>query len=140
MREWGREGKGRVGLWWWWVVECPTHHTFCRACLLHTHILLFSLLSPHTHTHTNPHPHLPPLPVPSLSLPRPRCRSNGTLEFSIKGKNTDAFFPVRVNFASAETLCPIRVASIIPVDGAPGDKPLRYSVATSLTVEEYVIE
>ena len=69
-----------------------------------------------------------------------RPRSNGTLEFSIKGKNTDAFFPVRVNFASAETLCPIRVASIIPADGAPGDKPLRYSVATSLSVEEYVIE
>ena len=67
-------------------------------------------------------------------------RSNGTLEFSIKGKNTDALFPVRVNFSSAETLCPIQITSIIPADGSPGDKALRYSVSTSLTVEEFLIE
>jgi len=70
----------------------------------------------------------------------PVSRSNGTLEFSIKGKNTDAFFPVRVNFSSAETLCPIQVTSIIPADASPGDKALRYSVSTSLTVEEFLIE
>jgi hypothetical protein len=76
----------------------------------------------HTHTHTQ-HP----------------C-SSGTLEFSFKGRNPKAIFPVSVTFTSADTLCPIAVTAVLPSDASVGDKPLRYSATKTLTVDEYTIE
>jgi len=38
--------------------------------------------------------------------------SSGSLEFSIAGSNTDAFFPVQVGFRSETLLCPIEIANV----------------------------
>ena len=62
------------------------------------------------------------------------------MEFSFKGRNPKCIFPVSVAFTSTDTLCPIDVTSVIPSDGAVGDKPLRFSATKSLTVDEYTIE
>ena len=48
----------------------------------------------------------------------------------------DAFFPVSVNFSSADTLCPIDVSSVVPYDGGP----LRFSSTKTLQTDEYVVE
>lgn len=40
-------------------------------------------------------------------------KSSGSLEFTISGSNTDAFFPVQVGFRSETLLCPIQVTSVI---------------------------
>lgn len=76
------------------------------------------------------HPHLPP-PLPTSST--------GTLEFTVKGKSVDSFFPVQVTFSSVDTLCPIALESIVPADAEPTDKPLRYSVTKTLS-GEYTVE
>jgi coatomer subunit delta len=62
---------------------------------------------------------------------------SGTLEFNIKGKNLDAFFPVTVTFTSSDLLCPIAVDNIVTVDES---QPVRYGASRSLLVESYHIE
>ena len=64
----------------------------------------------------------------------------GTLEFTIKGKNVDAFFPVSVSFSSTDSLNPVSVESVIPADSAPGDKALRFSATKILQTDEYIVE
>jgi len=61
----------------------------------------------------------------------------GALEFSVKGRSEDAFFPVTVTFTSSDLLCPLAVASVTPVGD---DKPLRYSASRSLATESYTVE
>lgn len=46
--------------------------------------------------------------------------SSGSMEFSIAGSNTDAFFPIQVGFNSDTLLCPIDVTGIVSsADGSP---------------------
>jgi hypothetical protein len=56
--------------------------------------------------------------------------STGSMEFSIAGSNTDAFFPVQVGFSSDTLLCPIDVTGIVSsADGShiPNDLTRRFS-------------
>lgn len=46
--------------------------------------------------------------------------SSGSLEFSIGGQNTEAFFPASITFSSTSLLCPIEVVGVTSLDtGAP---------------------
>lgn len=58
--------------------------------------------------------------------------SNGsaTLDFTVNGTiEQAAFFPIRVNFASPNTLCPLHVQEVVPVAGGA---PQKFSVASSV--------
>lgn len=63
--------------------------------------------------------------------------ATGSMEFSIKARNADAFFPVRVSFTSSDTLCPIALADVVTVDDG---KQLRHSSQKSLATDEYTVE
>lgn len=76
----------------------------------------------------------PPPPPPPLSI------STGTLEFTIKGRNADAFFPVNVSFASRDTMCPLSVVTVLPVDEPADGRPLRYASTKGLTTDGYAVE
>lgn len=65
--------------------------------------------------------------------------SSGTLEFTIKGRNADAFFPVTVGFTSAETLCPIGVKTVLPLDEEDDGRPLRYTVVKGSASDGYTV-
>mmetsp|Transcript_48491 Transcript_48491/g.71880 ORF Transcript_48491/g.71880 Transcript_48491/m.71880 type:complete len:546 (+) Transcript_48491:116-1753(+) len=55
--------------------------------------------------------------------------STGSLEFSIAGGDTNAFFPVQLNFNSESLLCPIEVTGVSAINGgAPVPKTLRKTV------------
>jgi len=46
--------------------------------------------------------------------------NSGSLEFSIPGNNSDAFFPIQIGFRSETLLCPIQVTSVTnAASGAP---------------------
>jgi hypothetical protein len=46
--------------------------------------------------------------------------NSGSLEFSIPGNNSDAFFPIQIGFRSETLLCPIAVTSVTSsASGAP---------------------
>ena len=64
---------------------------------------------------------------------------SGTLEFSVKGRDTDVFFPVTVGFSSGDLLCPIAVGEVTGLGGEAEGKPLRYSVVKNTVVEAYTI-
>ena len=70
--------------------------------------------------------------VPSISADN----ASGTLEFNIKGRNTDAFFPVTVAFTASETLCPLGVAQALSLDDG---RTLRAGITKSLVVDSYEI-
>ncbi len=81
-----------------------------------------------------------PISLSPLSPPPQLLCSTGALEFSLKGSRgltTDSFFPVRVAFASPDTLCPISVLDVATVDEGKG---LRNTITKGLVVDEYVIE
>jgi hypothetical protein len=64
--------------------------------------------------------------------------SNAVLEFTVKGKSADAFFPVRVAFVGVEaTICDIDVDDVVALDDS---RSLRHSVVKSLAVDSYTIE
>ncbi len=64
----------------------------------------------------------------------------GSMEFTIKasrGVSVDSFFPVKVSFASNETLVGIEVLDVVYADDG---KSLRNTKSVSMSVEEYVVE
>jgi hypothetical protein len=66
--------------------------------------------------------------------------ATGGLEFSVKagrGVTLDSFFPVRVSFSSPDTLSGLRVLDVV---AAEDGKQLRHSVASGLSVDEYLVE
>lgn len=65
-----------------------------------------------------------------------RAHSSGVLEFTVKGDDADAFFPLIVQFQSTKTLCDLSVNAVITVDD---DTPLRTGVEAQLTTDNYVI-
>lgn len=58
--------------------------------------------------------------------------ASGALEFTLAGRgvNADAFFPVTVTFNSTDTLCPLDVADVVPIEEAGGQElaPQRHQV------------
>lgn len=63
--------------------------------------------------------------------------STGSLEFAIKSRNEDGFFPVSLSFTSGETLCPLAVRDVASLDDG---RSLRFASSKSLTVESYTVE
>jgi hypothetical protein len=66
--------------------------------------------------------------------------SSGTLEFTIKGRSPDAFFPVSVAFTSADTLCPITVTNVLPVDEPEDGRPLRFAYTKGMRSDGYTVD
>ena len=58
------------------------------------------------------------------------------MEFVIPVADTDAFFPIDVNFSSSKTFCDISVSSIArTTDGAP----VSFSEKTMMLVDSYQV-
>lgn len=61
---------------------------------------------------------------------------SGSMEFSVPVADTEAFFPIEVNFSSNKTFCDIDVAAITrTTDGAP----VKYSEKTMMLVDSYSV-
>lgn len=66
-----------------------------------------------------------------------RENDTGSMEFSIRGADVDSFFPIRVQYSSNDTLCPVEVQSVVPLDS---DKPFRFGIQKACTADEYTVE
>lgn len=62
--------------------------------------------------------------------------SNGSLEFSIKSKDTDDFFPVLVDFVSHQTFVGFNIAAVENIESGSAET---YSSDIQFTVEKYEI-
>lgn len=60
--------------------------------------------------------------------------SSGSLEFSIGGRNPDAFFPIQIGFRSETLLCPIVITG---VTNASSGAPIPNQTTMSLSPESY---
>jgi len=63
--------------------------------------------------------------------------STGSLEFNVSQKNSDAFFPVTVQFRSSQLFCNVEVQTVVKADS---NLPIQYSLSKSMSAEEYVVE
>ena len=63
--------------------------------------------------------------------------SSGSLEFTIAQKDTDAFFPITVDFTSQQLFCGIEVMKVASADGS---SPIQYGLSQVMSSEEYTIE
>lgn len=63
--------------------------------------------------------------------------SSGSLEFHIQQRNSDAFFPIAVQFSSQQLYCNVDVASVRSVGGA--GLPIQYGLSRGMSSEDYVI-
>ena len=65
--------------------------------------------------------------------------SNGSanLEFTIKGDNEEAYFPVQVDFVSKNLLSGVSVDEVVVADS---DNELLHKVASRLIVDNYIID
>lgn len=62
------------------------------------------------------------------------------MEFKVKGRDADAFFPVQVSFNSSDTLCPLQVSTVIPAEADPATaRPYRYTAKGSMVTEGYTV-
>lgn len=66
-----------------------------------------------------------------------QSNASGSLEFSIAQKDTDAFFPITVDFSSQSLFVDVEVAGVTSV-GSGG--PLQYGFNKGMAAEEYFIE
>lgn len=62
--------------------------------------------------------------------------SSGSLEFNIQQKNTDAFFPISVQFSSLQLYCNI---DILEVTNVSSGNHIQYGFSKSMSSEEYLI-
>jgi len=63
--------------------------------------------------------------------------STGSMEFTLNfGGPSSSFFPIRVDFVSENTFCPIQVESVATVDD---NHPVSFSETKGLSVEQYEI-
>ncbi|GKY95431.1 hypothetical protein MPSEU_000504600 [Mayamaea pseudoterrestris] len=60
--------------------------------------------------------------------------STGSLEFSIPGNDTDAFFPVQIGFRSETLLCPVQIAS---VTNSANGTPIPNQISQSFVPDSY---
>lgn len=63
--------------------------------------------------------------------------SSGSLEFTIAQKDTDAFFPIAVDFTSQQLFCGVEVVKVASADGS---SPIQYGLSQLMSAEEYTIE
>lgn len=63
--------------------------------------------------------------------------SSGSFEFTITQKNSDAFFPIEVNFSSSQLLCDI---DVVTVTNPNSSAPIQYGLSKVMSTEEYIIE
>jgi coatomer subunit delta len=63
--------------------------------------------------------------------------ASGSLEFTIAQKDTDAFFPITVDFTSQQLFCGIEVVKVAAADGA---SPIQYGLTQVMSSDEYTIE
>eukprot|EP00601_Ochromonadales_sp_CCMP2298_P007681 CAMPEP_0173192696 /NCGR_PEP_ID=MMETSP1141-20130122/13557_1 /TAXON_ID=483371 /ORGANISM="non described non described, Strain CCMP2298" /LENGTH=483 /DNA_ID=CAMNT_0014116971 /DNA_START=162 /DNA_END=1613 /DNA_ORIENTATION=+ len=62
--------------------------------------------------------------------------ASGTLEFNVQQRNTDAFFPITVQFASQKLYCSVEPVS---VNAVKGNTPMVYSLTSGMSSEDYLI-
>lgn len=65
-----------------------------------------------------------------------KSNSSGGLEFNIQSKDTDAFFPITVEFESQQLFCNVEVTSVKSVNG---NAPIQYGITSGMSSEEYSI-
>jgi coatomer subunit delta len=63
-----------------------------------------------------------------------KSNANGSMEFTIAGSNTDAFFPVHIGFRSETLLCPISITS---VTHATNGTPIPNQISQSFSPDSY---
>lgn len=63
--------------------------------------------------------------------------ASGSLEFTIAQKDTDAFFPIAVDFSSQQLFCGVEVVKVASADGSA---PIQYGISQLMSAEEYSIE
>lgn len=66
-----------------------------------------------------------------------KSNSTGSLEFTISQKNSDAFFPITVQFESQKLFCAIDVAGVFTADAST---PIQYGIQKSMGADDYTIE
>ena len=66
-----------------------------------------------------------------------KSNSSGSLEFTIAQKNSEAFFPITVQFESQTLFCNIDVVNVRSADGST---PIQYGLQKSMGADEYMIE
>lgn len=60
----------------------------------------------------------------------------GSLEFVVPATNPDSFFPVDVQFSSAQTLCQLAVKGVI---NTQTDAPVKYGFTSQLATDGYEV-
>jgi coatomer subunit delta len=63
--------------------------------------------------------------------------SSGSFEFTITQKQSDAFFPININFSSSQLLCDLEV---VTVTNPNSSTPIQYGLSKLMSTEEYTIE
>ena len=61
----------------------------------------------------------------------------GSLEFTIPQRNTEAFFPINVNFSAQELFCKLDVNAVTAADG---QTPIMYGLNKGMTTEDYIVD
>jgi hypothetical protein len=61
---------------------------------------------------------------------------SGSMEFSMEGEDTGAFFPIRVSYHSSRSYFNLEVADVVEVDGGAS---VAFSQEISFTPDEYSI-
>lgn len=65
-----------------------------------------------------------------------RSNSSGSLEFNIQQKDSNAFFPIHVHFASKQMFCAVEISEVVAMGtGAP----IMYGLSKGMSSEEYII-
>jgi len=64
-----------------------------------------------------------------------KSNMSGSLEFSVQGRNTDAFFPIQMSFNSSNTYASIDIAGVSPVDS---QSIIPFGLISNLSTESYV--
>lgn len=62
--------------------------------------------------------------------------SSGSLEFSVQQRDSDAFFPINVNFSSQQLYCKV---DVVTVKSLTSDAPIMYGLSKAMSSDEYVI-
>jgi hypothetical protein len=65
-----------------------------------------------------------------------QSNSTGSLEFTIQQRNSDAFFPISVQFSSKQLYCNVDVSSVKALNGGA---PIMYGLTKAMSSEEYTI-
>ncbi|ETV83953.1 hypothetical protein H257_03332 [Aphanomyces astaci] len=81
----------------------------------------------------NPTDHVVLWRIPSISS----SNNSGSLEFTIRGTNLDAYFPIQVSFYSRTTYCDLAVDHVLKTSD---QSPVQYGFDQLLSTESYVVQ